>query len=47
MFVLEVITQDHTDYYEFDDYKQAINYGQAVYNRLGRVEDVKVYPKIS
>lgn len=47
MFVLEVITQDHTDRYEFDDYKQAINYGQAVYNRLGRVEDVKVYPKIS
>jgi hypothetical protein len=47
MFVLEVITQDHTDRYEFDDCQQAINYGQAVYNRLGRVEDVKVYPKIS
>ena len=47
MFVLEVITQDHADHYEFDDYQQAINYEQAVYNRLGRVEDVKVYPKIS
>ena len=45
MFVLEVITQDHTDRYELDTYKQAVEFGQAVFNRLGWVVDVKVYPK--
>ena len=47
MFVLEVITADHTDRYEFADRKTATELGQAVYNRHSWVLDVKVYPKKS
>jgi hypothetical protein len=47
MFVLEVITQDHIDRYEFSNPQIAIDYGQAVFNRVGLVIDVKVYPKKS
>lgn len=45
MFVVEVITADHTDRYEFADSKTAMELGQSVYNRSPWVLDVKVYPK--
>jgi hypothetical protein len=45
MFVLEVITADHADRYEFDNAKTAIELGQAVYNRHPWILEVKVYPK--
>lgn len=45
MFVLDIIRENNTDTYEFENYETAIRIGQYIYNRRGEVVDVRVHPK--